>query len=297
MLLKTSVLLLAPALFAYGNDGDAAKSSSPIAIGAEVQGHLVNVSWHTKAASTADHLDKLTSALTNAGGFAYQEANDKLPNYTFGGRVTAKSNFSDDFSVMLAFGIETGMNDGKGYRPLNSGAGTAAVSTDDITQANWNLLDTTGVSTWKNNMVMAPALFVGYGSVALGVEYDMREYKVSGHETALTTYLDKTIKDNQVLFGFRGEQSYDMDDMKLCLSVEFMTNLGTKADTDTDQYFKDLFKYGTDTKLPDAAIFSDGVMPATVSTYAAPSTRAVVSSVHTNVTKASVGIGVLFAEF
>lgn len=294
MLLKASVLLLTPALFAYGADGDSTKSSSPIAIGAEIQGHMVNASWHTKATSSARHLDVLTTAVSNSSGWAYQESNDKLPNYTFGGRVTAQSNFSDDFSVKLAFGFETGMQDGKGYRPSNAGVVTAADG--DISIVEWDAMDTT-YSTWKNKMVMAPALFVGYGSVALGVEYDMREYEISGHDTGLTTYLNKTIKDNQVLFGFRGEESYDMDDMKLCISVEFMTNLGTKSDSDTETYFKDLAKYGVDTVLPDAAIMTNGVMPATVSVASTSSTTAVVSSVHTNLTKASVGVGVLFAEF
>lgn len=298
MLLKASVLLLTPALFAYGAEDGSTKSSSPIAIGAEIQGHMVNVGWHTKAANaTSLHLDKMTAAITNAGSYSYQEANDKLPNYTFGGRVTAKSNFSDEFSVMLAFGFETGMQDGKGYRPIDLGTGASAGV--DVTTATWDLYDTTnGISTWKNKMVMAPALFVGYGSVALGVEYDMREYEVSGHETTLTTYLNKTIKDNQVLFGFRGEESYDMDDMKLCISVEFMTNLGTKADSDTETYFKDLAKYGADTLLAvDDSLAWDAGLNASATVYAPPSTRAVVSSVHTNLTKASVGVGVLFAEF
>jgi hypothetical protein len=295
MLLKASVLLLTPALFAYGADGESTKSSSPIAIGAEIQGHMVNASWHTKSANaTSGSLDKMTAALNNASGFTYQEANDKLPNYTFGGRVTAKSNFSDDFSVMLAFGFETGMQDGKGYRPIDLGVTSGAT----VTLAAWDLYDTTnGISTWKNKMVMAPALFVGYGSVALGVEYDMREYEISGHETALTTYLNKTIKDNQVLFGFRGEQSYDMDDMKLCVSVEFMTNLGTKADSDTETYFKDLAKYAPSAVLADSSgVWVTGATPA-VSTIQLAASRAVVSSVHTNLTKASVGVGVLFAEF
>lgn len=261
-----------------------------VELGVEVRGQMINDYWHTKTTGTSSHLDVLTSAVSNASAFAYQASSDKPENYTFGGRLTLRTKVWNDLTVMLGLGFENGMGDAKSYRPLNS------VS---VTLVEWDAQLTSGVATWKNNNVIVPAIFMGYCSLKIGAEYDMREFVISGHDSASTTYLDKTVKDNQVLYGFRGEKVYSFSDRDVLMSIEFMSNFGKSSDTEMKAYFADLAKYGFDIQLinstglvtnSDGRLINVGLEPTTA-------VKATVSSVNTNIIKASLGVGMVFKEF
>lgn len=290
MLLKSSLLLLAPAIFAYGSSDDESRSASPIAMGAEIFANKLDIGWNTHSTTKTQMLSQLTSAITNSSAFVYQDANDKQ-NYSFGGRLTGKTNISDDFCVMVGLGVEAGVSDASAYAPVDLGVTAGG----GVTLAVWDTQSTTHVATWKTNMVIVPSMFVGYGNFALGVAYDMREYDITGHATTLKTFLDTTIKDNQILFGFRGEQGYDMDDMKLVLSYEAMSNFGAKAHSETEKYFADLMKYAPDNTVASPPFGTDGALDE--GTYALPANRQTVASTYTNITKLTIGLGIQFAEF
>lgn len=301
MLLKASLVLAAPLLMAYGSDDNAASSGASFSFGAEVQGHSVTASWHPVTTAKTKNISKLTAALSNASGWSYQEGGAKLPNFTFGGRVLGKSNFSDDFSLLVSFGFESGMKDAKTYKNLNIGTATAGASvTEDVTTANWDLQDTTGTATIKNDMVMVPGIYLGYGNVFVGATYDMRSYTFGGADTGLTSYLNGDVKDSQPLFGFRAEQPYMLDDMTLVLSFEYMSNLGRSAKDEMKTHWLNVAKYGVDGTITEVSsnVVTNGDfdMGDTPDTYVQPTDRGAVASVNSLIQKASIGLGVFIFD-
>lgn len=250
LLLKSSLALSFPFLYAYGLiEKPVKRSAAPIVIGAEFQAHSLNLGWHLKSTSSTGTMSKATASILNNAAFMYQESNTDLPNYSYGGRVSMKANFHDDYTVMAVLGLESGMGDAKGYRPINvDGFG-------DLTTADWDAQDASFV-TWKNKRVIAPAVFFGYQNIMFGIEYDMREYSITGHSPELALILNKkSIEDNQVLFGVRSGQNFTVNNVDVYLSFEFMTNLCTRANLEMENYFSDTLKYNIDRELVEGASF------------------------------------------
>lgn len=262
-----------------------------VQFGGEVQGLLVSDSWHTRAIATSNHLDAMMVAVTNAGGYSYQEAGNQLSNYTLGGRVTVRTEFETGIRLLVALGLESGMKDANGYRPIDPAGDSVAV-----TVAEWDAQATTAVSKWKNKTMFVPAVYVGIGSLSFGVGYDQREFVVSGHDPALTTYLDGSIKDSQYIYGIRAEQIYEFFAQNVIVSFEFMTNLGKESEKNTKEYFQNLAKYGMDAVfVTGGTIFEgSGVLAGGDASVSAVADRAKVNSVNTNLTKISVGVGMEF---
>lgn len=286
MLVRVGFFLMTPMAFAiYGK--------RPMQFSAEMRSQVVNVSWHTVAVSRSQHLDAYTTAITNASGYSFQEAGDRVPKVSLGGRFGVKTKYASDLTVMVALGMELGLRNGKGYRPIDpAGDGVA------VTVSEWDAQAEDSYAKWTNGLVLAPAVFVGYGALAVGVELDAREYRIEGHEASNIDYLNKRVRDHQVLYGFRGEQTYNLGHGKFLLSFEVMSNLGKEADKETKEYFQNLAKYGTDYVMTDSSGVLDNSTGLTgVGAQALPATRALVSSVNTKFTKASLGMGVMFADF
>lgn len=264
-----------------------------VQFGGEVQGFLVSDAWHTRTNVTSNHLDVMMAAVTNSGGYSYQEGGDRLSNYTLGGRITARTEFDTGVRLMLALGLESGMKNANGYRPIDPASDSVAV-----TVAEWDAQATTAVSKWKNKTMFVPAVYVGIGSLSLGLGYDQREFVISGHDPALTTYLDGTIRDAQYIYGIRAEQIYEYFNQNLVISFEFMSNFGKEADENTRGYFENLAKYGMDAVFKTGGIVftGSGVLASGDPSVSAVADRAKVYSVNTNLTKISVGIGMEFSE-
>jgi|GEM_PF-6604212 hypothetical protein len=285
-LLKASLaLLVAPMLLAYSDDSSVSDGMDfEVAVG--VSAYATSDAYHSNATATALHLGKYTAAIVNSSAFAMQEDSSKPLNYTFGGSLEARSKFSEDFGFILQFNFATGFNDAKSMKAVDVGVATGTTVAD----ADWNLQDTT-YATIKSKMVMAPAAYLGYGNLYFGAVYDMREFEVSGQVATLTSYLNKNLKSNQVLFSARGEQSYELDDLKLIFAVTASSNLGKTADSEMETYFADLVKYGFDTKFGATPGIDGGLIDA-ATTYPLPAVRPVVGSTHNNRTQISLSAAV-----
>jgi len=241
-LLKASLILATPLLFAaYGDRDDSTGTGASISVGAEGYVNVLSIGWGAQEATAA-------SSAINTSNFVYGEAQDKHPNYSFGGAVIARTDLTEDFSALFRFGFEAGPADGIGV------SSNAANNDFGVTP-----------STWKSKMVMAPGAFIGFKGLYLGAVYDMREYEITNSGIDAE---NKTLKENQILFGMRGETLYSMEDMNITVAFEGLSNFGQKADSDVEQWYTNVL---------------NGI--------------STISTVHTNFTKLSLSLGMMFADF
>lgn len=214
-LLKASLILATPLFIAaYGDRDSSAASGATVSVGAEGAVSVVNIGW-----GVATTNDDSVASMQNYTNFVLHESHDKGVNYTFGGAVIAKTDLTEDFGVMLRFGFESGLKDANG--PAVDLAG----------------IDGDATSTWKSKMTMSPAAFIGFNGLYLGAVYDMREYDVT---TSGVAALNTTVKENQFLFGMRGETVYSMEDMNITVAFEGVSSFYQKADKDVEDWFDGL---------------------------------------------------------
>ncbi|MCP8352466.1 hypothetical protein [Candidatus Synchoanobacter obligatus] len=281
-LLKASLLLATPLLFAYGdNDNRSMDDGMTLSLGFEGSAGILEQSWGTASTATPTAGDALGGTLSHAFNkttFRYGESNEKLPNYNFGGSAIVRTQLAEDFKLMLRFGISTGADDAKMF-------GTAAIGAAVSDGANPTVASE---STWKSKMALAPAAFLGYDCLYVGAEYFMQEFEISGHGVAFEK--SAGFKENQILFGLRGEMNYDMEDISLIVSVEAMSNFSAKSDSEADSYYKNLI-----TNQQESTGHIDSVKYDVAATANAADIAH--SSTHTNITRVSVNIGMMFVDF
>jgi len=289
-LLKASLLLATPLLFAYGdNDNRSMDDGMTLSLGFEGSAGILEQSWGviTTDTGTIEATSPVLSHFINNTSFRYAEANDKTPNYNFGGAAIVRTQLAEDFKLMLRFGLSTGADDAK-----MAGTGGAAAAKVAVPVAP-------AATTWKSKMAMSPAAFLGYDCLYVGAEYFMQEFEVTNGDALATFEKNAGFKENQILFGLRGEMNYDMEDISLIVSVEAMSNFGAKSDSEAESYYKGLVQNQAQiTTANDTGSVTPSDEGHTFVARGSNASAAIsYTSSHTNITRVSVNIGMMFVDF
>lgn len=243
-LLKASLILASPLLFAYGhNKDDSNDEGSGISISAEIFGGTIDQSFSmlTSTAITASSAnaegaqEQLSQAVIQGYRLAVQEKGDDHPHTYFGGRVVASMDFNEDVKGAVYFSAESAPDDGHFFYQ----SGIKGAGSDTTTPALGNI---------KQSTTMVPGVFVMYGGLGLVAEYDMREYEIDKMVASAAPTVEKK-KDEQMMFGFRAESDFNVSDMDMHLVAQYTQTFDSKTETDV----KDVFAANHDHNFEDAA--------------------------------------------
>lgn len=265
-LLKT--LLFIP-LYAVCAASENAASDRMVKVGAQAQFHLLDIGYGSKVSTIGLSNDNSHSLATiwNTSSHRLTEKGDRADSIGFGAGVTARADIAEGINVLARLSVETSLNDAYSYKLVG----------DPIS------LQPDGI--WSTKSVISPAIFVGYKGMYVGVCYDMREFDTPINDDGSIAELNKllpnveaprqSVTDNQVLFGFRGESEYMLENMSLIIGIEGMNNVGARSDSSVQEYFSSI--------VEASALYPGNA-----------DRKLIQQGVHSDITKFSVSIGFLF---
>jgi len=207
-------------------------------VGAQAQLHLLDIGWGVNAAVRGSNPSAEVISLAGLLNVSEGDLTDGSRSFTygFGAGLTVRADIAEDFNILARIGVEGVVHDAVALK-LSDGTPNKRLSADGFFSAK---------------SVISPAGFIGYKGLYLGFVYDMREYDTPLHNNMhVDAYLNsddktsggafaKTIKDNQFLFGFRGETEYDIGGAALIIGLEGLSNIGSKSDSSTKDYFNSI---------------------------------------------------------
>ena len=218
-LLRACVLFSVPVLYAAEH---ANMDFRTIKIGAQAQVHMLDIGWGIDAKSSRTQDDNIV-ALLNSSSHNITKEGDRSLDYGLGAALTVRADIAEEFRIMLRLGVESNLEDAVGLK----------VDKDN------NLSVVTPAGIWSSKSVFSPAGFVGYKGLYVGFVYDMREYDTPLHGEGVTVF-SKTLTDNQLLLGFRGETEYFFNNMGFTVGIEVMNNVGAKAGDNARDYYAEM---------------------------------------------------------
>lgn len=267
-LLKT--LLFIP-LYAVCAASENAASDRMVKVGAQAQFHLLDIGYASKVSTTgnSDEGSESLAAMWNTSSHRLTDKGDRADSIGFGAGITARADIAEGVNVLARLSVEASLNDAYSYKLVG----------DPI------LLESDGI--WSTKSVISPGIFVGYKGMYVGVCYDMREFdtpindddSIAELETLLTNLEPpkQSVTDNQVLFGFRGESEYMLENMSLIIGVEGMSNIGARSDSSVQEYFSSI--------VEASALYPGNA-----------TNKLIQQGIHSDITKFSVSIGFLFSS-